>query len=328
MSPKRTGLAIALLSLACCSPSSERFSANDRRLLQEPPIIATCGDHAYLTYHFGSTGFFFEPQVAVEQGKLVFSMEGTSSRGDLAGKRHFAEIAGEGQPELARNAPVYWREPDGSLLELQKASWPCPSQCSFAKLQADAHGEPASRSEELETLCEKLAKRLPENWAVGLRRDAKLSVASRVHIFWQANAPGNQPERPFYYDFTVRLGDRLTPDAYLKRKQNNSIVGPEAEAVYDKMESFACDELDYNKYGSECFRPRTRRQKRLLKEFEKLKAQIVELPQGFVGDHAMVFVERPVIHGDDAVVEFQEVERVRAEILGAIEAYPEVAGPG
>jgi len=59
-------------------------------------------------------------------------------------------------------------------------------------------------------------------------------------------------------------------------------------------------------------------------------ARVVLLPPTplRVGDHAMVFVERPVIHGDDAVVEFQEVERVRAEILGAIESYPEVAGPG
>ena len=121
----RAGLAaiglIALSTPGCVALGWEfgpGMSSRSEALFSTPPVIVRRAGGYALSWSYGTAGFFFQPGYKALDGRLVFSLQGSSSSGSLAGRR--VELAIEGVEELAalEHGGAFWWEPDGSLLEL------------------------------------------------------------------------------------------------------------------------------------------------------------------------------------------------------------------
>jgi hypothetical protein len=64
-------------------------------------------------------GFYFQPSSRISGGKLVFSLNATSSTGAAAGKFGELSIVQDEQIRALKESGAYWLEPDGSEVQLQ-----------------------------------------------------------------------------------------------------------------------------------------------------------------------------------------------------------------
>lgn len=76
-------------------------------------------------------GFYFQPELAVKDGKLLFALQGTSSSGELKGKYGELPINGEKETQALKRVGAFWLEPDGTLHSLDvRQSGTCEAQQS------------------------------------------------------------------------------------------------------------------------------------------------------------------------------------------------------
>ena len=92
---------------------------HDQNHFMEPPRVVATGDRFFLTFTYGSMGFFFEPEYRIDDGKLVFFLSGTSSSGHLTGTSKEIEVIEAKAKDLVRLGQVFWEEPGRVLVPLQ-----------------------------------------------------------------------------------------------------------------------------------------------------------------------------------------------------------------
>ena len=98
------------------------FSLKDPTIFAAPPAVVRRDDGCFLTWIQGSTPFYFHPGYRVLDGRLVFSLQATSSTGSNgAGRRHEVKIEGAEAHEALQRGAYWWEpdpEPDGSFVRL------------------------------------------------------------------------------------------------------------------------------------------------------------------------------------------------------------------
>jgi hypothetical protein len=110
---------VALLVSGCGFFFGPGYSSRDTAYFAEPPIIVKSGEQYALRWRYGSWGFYFNPRYEVRKGALWFSLQGTSSSGNLKGREAEMPIEGEGAIEALKKGGAFWWEPDGTLLPLE-----------------------------------------------------------------------------------------------------------------------------------------------------------------------------------------------------------------
>jgi hypothetical protein len=95
------------------------FSCRGKGLFAAPPVVERSADGYVLTWTYGDGAFFFQPGYRAIDGRLVFSLQGSSSSGDVRGRHGEVRIDGvENIAALEAGGAVWW-EPDGSYVALE-----------------------------------------------------------------------------------------------------------------------------------------------------------------------------------------------------------------
>ena len=116
-------LSTLLIVASCGRGIGPGYSMHDELYFEESPHIVMqtqAGSAAYaLRWTYGSLGFFFQPEATVIDGRLYFSLQGTSSSGALSGHNAEIPITDRIQIEALERAGAYWLEPDGTKVRLE-----------------------------------------------------------------------------------------------------------------------------------------------------------------------------------------------------------------
>lgn len=111
-----------LLSTCATSPAWQHgpgFSMHDSSYFMESPYIAQKGNEYFLRWRYGSMGFYFFPESRVQDGRLIFSLQVTSSSGSRSGRLGEVKIAGERKIHALETGGAFWWEPDGQKIQLK-----------------------------------------------------------------------------------------------------------------------------------------------------------------------------------------------------------------
>ena len=115
-------LAVALAASGCTAlgwrfrPGS---SCRNAGLFAKTPIVERRSDGDFLTWTYGESAFFFQPGYRAIDGRLVFSLQGSSSSGDVRGRRGEVRIEGAENIAVLEAGGAVWWEPDGSYLAIE-----------------------------------------------------------------------------------------------------------------------------------------------------------------------------------------------------------------
>ena len=92
-------------------------------LFEESPHIvmrSTTRTASYaLRWTYGSQGFYFRPEAKVIHGQLCFSLQATSSSGNLSGQKAEIAITDRRQIEAIERHGAFWLEPNGEKVRLE-----------------------------------------------------------------------------------------------------------------------------------------------------------------------------------------------------------------
>ena len=90
------------------------FSAADKSMFAEPPVVLHRGNGFFLVWTQGSHPFFFQPDYQEKDGRLVFALVSTSSSGNLAGQHREMRIEGDQNIRAMQHGGADWweREPE------------------------------------------------------------------------------------------------------------------------------------------------------------------------------------------------------------------------
>jgi hypothetical protein len=124
--PGRCALAALLLAStlapAACTTLGWRFgpgfSSEDRGLFAGRPVVEHRGDRYFLTWTYGPQAFFFRPGYQARDGRLVVSLQGSSSSGHVAGRVDAVPIEGAANVQALQRGGAFWWEPDGRFVRL------------------------------------------------------------------------------------------------------------------------------------------------------------------------------------------------------------------
>jgi hypothetical protein len=95
------------------------FSCRSTGLFAAPPFVERSAELYVLAWVYGNGAFFFQPGYRAIDDRLVFSLQGSSSSGDVRGRRGEVRIEGvENLAALEAGGAVWW-EPDGSYFALE-----------------------------------------------------------------------------------------------------------------------------------------------------------------------------------------------------------------
>ena len=86
------------------------YSMSDGHYFSEPPHVALEGNAYSLRWRYGSMGFFFIPSHKVVNGELLFSLQGTSSSGNLRGREAGIPITAPDEIAAIKGGRVFWFE--------------------------------------------------------------------------------------------------------------------------------------------------------------------------------------------------------------------------
>jgi hypothetical protein len=86
------------------------YSMSDGDYFAEPPHVALEGDAYSLRWRYGRMGFFFIPSHKVVNGELLFSLQGTSSSGNLRGRAASIPITALDEIAAIKGGKVFWFE--------------------------------------------------------------------------------------------------------------------------------------------------------------------------------------------------------------------------
>lgn len=110
---------IPLLCLGGCGfVFGPGYGSADRHYFAEQPVIVHTGTQYALRWRYGSMGFYFFPGYAVRDGRLIFSLQGTSSTGSRSGREQLLPIEDPKAIAALRTAGAFWWEPNGTLTPL------------------------------------------------------------------------------------------------------------------------------------------------------------------------------------------------------------------
>jgi hypothetical protein len=112
---------VAALFLAGCGAQfGPGYSMNDKHYFADSPHIAVhTNTTTYgLRWQYGSMGFFFQPRAKIVSGRLLFSLQGTSSSGSLSGRYDEIPITDPTQIQTLLSGGAFWLEPDGTKVRL------------------------------------------------------------------------------------------------------------------------------------------------------------------------------------------------------------------
>src|SRR4051812_37276559 len=95
----------AWLLAGCGARFRPGWSMNDRTLFSDSPHIAVHTNTATyaLRWQYGPWGFFFQPDAKIVRGQLLFSLQGSSSSGNLSGQYREIPITDPKQVQFLRN---------------------------------------------------------------------------------------------------------------------------------------------------------------------------------------------------------------------------------
>jgi hypothetical protein len=114
--------AAGLLALGCTALGwrfGPGFSCRNAGLFASEPVVERRVDGACLTWTYGDSAFFFQPGYRSIDGRLVFALQGSSSSGEVRGRRGEVRIEGaEAIAALDAGGAVWW-EPDGSYVPIR-----------------------------------------------------------------------------------------------------------------------------------------------------------------------------------------------------------------
>lgn len=121
----RTSLAVsaAAIFLAGCVGLDWSFapgsSSKPGAQFAEPPFVVHRRDEYFLAWTYGKDAFFFLPGYEAINGRLVFTLQATSSTGNLTGRCTEMKIEGPDNLLALKRGGAYWWEPDGSYVPLR-----------------------------------------------------------------------------------------------------------------------------------------------------------------------------------------------------------------
>ena len=95
------------------------FSMNDSGYFAEQPHIVVRNSQYSLRWKYGSWGFYFNPGSKVSDGQLLFSLQATSSSGNLTGRYQEVPITGKDRISAIETRGAFWLEPDGTKVRLE-----------------------------------------------------------------------------------------------------------------------------------------------------------------------------------------------------------------
>lgn len=112
-------MGIGLVSLASCRPSASMVASTETSHFATPPVVVRRGGALSLAFTQGSYPFYFLVACAPLSGRLVCSVGGSASSGNLTGARVERPIDAPGALEaLERGGAAFW-EPDGRMTPLR-----------------------------------------------------------------------------------------------------------------------------------------------------------------------------------------------------------------
>jgi hypothetical protein len=95
------------------------FSMTDPGYFSEPPHIVARPDSYSLAWHYGAWGFFFQPELRIVEGQLLFALQATSSNGALSGRYGELPITDVKHVHALESGGAFWLEPDGRKVRLE-----------------------------------------------------------------------------------------------------------------------------------------------------------------------------------------------------------------
>lgn len=112
-------VSLASLVSSGCVSFEPGISCRDRDYFAETPVIVKRGDATFIRWRYGSMGFYFSPEYKVRNGSLYFSLQATTSSGNLKGREMKYEIKGNHEIDALKNGGAYWWEPDKTIVTLK-----------------------------------------------------------------------------------------------------------------------------------------------------------------------------------------------------------------
>lgn len=91
----------------------------DPGFFSEPPHLVANGRGYVLRWRHGSWGFFFQPEAKVVEGRLLFTLQATSSRGSWSGRHGEWPITDPKRVRALERGGAFWLEPDGRKVRLE-----------------------------------------------------------------------------------------------------------------------------------------------------------------------------------------------------------------
>lgn len=111
--------AIVLLVLSGCGFFfGAGYSCKDPQYFAAPPVVVKNEGRYVLRWRYGAMGFYFAPRYRIRDDRLVFSLQGTSSSGNVSGKEQEMLIEGDRAIAALKKGGAFWWEPDGSVVPL------------------------------------------------------------------------------------------------------------------------------------------------------------------------------------------------------------------
>jgi hypothetical protein len=111
---------VALLLAGCGARFGPGYSLDDKHYFAARPHIAvhTITATYGLRWQYGSMGFYFQPSAKIVSGRLLFSLQGSSSSGSLSGRYAEIPITDPTQIRTLLATGAFWLEPDGTKVSL------------------------------------------------------------------------------------------------------------------------------------------------------------------------------------------------------------------
>jgi hypothetical protein len=95
-------------------------------IFAEPPVVVHRSDGYFLAWTYGKDAFYFVPGYQAREGKLFFSLQGSSSSGRVAGRRAEERIEGEENLRALIEGGALWWEEDDARVPLAIVEQPEP----------------------------------------------------------------------------------------------------------------------------------------------------------------------------------------------------------
>ncbi len=95
------------------------FASTDKNLFAEPPVVVHRVGGYILSWTYGEWGFVFFPYSKVVDGKLIFTLEASTSTGSRRGQHGEVPIEEASAVAALESGGAWWWEPSGELTRLR-----------------------------------------------------------------------------------------------------------------------------------------------------------------------------------------------------------------